>query len=666
MKHLLSPVSIGNCTLQNRIVLTAASLCRSPNGMVTPELIDFYAARAKGGVGLLMVGAAGVDPIRRSHGTILQACEDSYIPELQKITHAVHKEGGKLFLQLYHPGAYADPTMHKQTAIAPSSYYCKFTRQQTLAMTKDEIHQIISFFAAAAKRSQTAGFDGVELCGSVGYLIAEFLSAATNHRTDEYGGSLSNRMRFLLEIVHAVKEATGAAFPLSVRLSGEDYIPKGNTIEDTVQIACALEQAGVDALNITGGWHESHIPQITGHVPRGGYLHLAHRVKEAVSIPVIGCNRLDWESGQRAVFQGDCDLVGLCRPLIADPDLVKKAAKCQTNEIRRCLSCNQECLDRVFANQPVRCAVNPFIGTEQNRPSLREIGKKILVIGAGISGMTYAALAAAGNHVTIAEQSGTYGGTANLLKKLPALEDSGTYIDGLYQQCLRQKVTFQFYTSYSPAQIEALLKERKFDRVVIAAGAATSSPNIPILSGKVYSALDCMELDLPGKVVFIGNDFRTYELALGFAKKRMSHRIESEQFFAKWTGIPKLEQNIESGTVTCIGPLKKSGNGMAKSIQWAALLEGKHLGVQQIPNAKITSVMEKGVHYIQEDAEYFLPADAVFLSTGWMPNPSFAPEQFPPEIREQLLWIGDSKTPGRISSAVRTAAKAALSESTIY
>ena len=376
---LLTPIQIGSCQLKNRFVMTAACLCRCTDGFVTEDTIDFYQARARGGVGLVIAGAAGVDPTRRSQAGMMQICDDTFLPGLLQLTERIHQEDGKIFLQLLHAGAYAHPAEYGGAEpIAPSPYVSGLTRTQTQEMTHEQIQEIIGYFADAAARTVKAGFDGVELCGSVGYLIAEFLSSATNHRADEYGGSLENRMRFLLELVDAVKTAVGPDFPLMVRLSGADLIPNGNTVEDFVQIGKALEQHGVDAIDITGGWHESRIPQITAHVPHGAYSRFGKALKQQVSIPVIACNRMDLPSGRKALKNRECDLVGMCRPFLADPNLVHKFQHGRAAEIHRCLSCNQECLDRVFGGNPVGCAVNRFLGRELEKPICRDSGKKIL------------------------------------------------------------------------------------------------------------------------------------------------------------------------------------------------------------------------------------------------------------------------------------------------
>ncbi len=661
MEPLLSPLTIGSCLLQNRLIFTAASLCRSPDGFVHEDTIQFYRARAKGGAGLVLAGGAGVDPDRQAPG-MMQVCSDACIPGLAKLAHSVQEAGSKCFLQLLHEGAYAHPLPEGLSPLAPSSYQSGLTGIQTQEMSLSQIRQAVSYFADAAQRARQAGFDGVEICASVGYLPAEFLSAATNHRTDAYGGPLENRMRFLLEIVEAIQTNTGNDFPILVRLSGADMIPHGNRLEDTVKIAKALQTQGVAALSITGGWHETRIPQITGHVPRGGYRFLAKAVKEQVSIPVIACNRMDIPSGRKALLEGCCDAVGLCRPFLADPDLGRKLRKGREPEIRSCLSCNQECLDRVFAGKPVGCAVNPFVGQEDKAWIDADQGKHILVIGAGISGMAYAALAARKNRVEVWEKSGRWGGTARLLAKLPHWQDVSGYADSLYSQCLRHGVAFSWYREASPSQLCDLLQSHTYDKVVIAAGAQPEPPAFPVdPEARAYPLWQWVEQCLPlGKhTVVLGNDFRGLEAALFCAKQRRLS-LEQQEFFSLWTspeeiGFPTGQET----SVVCLGPLKKPGSGMARSVLWACLLEAKKEGIQCVGEAEILRVTPQTVQYRQHGEEKEIPADTVLFAHRWQPAPAFRQTSWPAELLPRIVFLGDAKTPGRISEAVRSAVQAA-------
>ncbi len=665
IEPLLQPISIGPCPIKNRFVMTAASLCRCTDGLVNHETIDFYKARAKGGTGLLIAGAAGIDPHRRSRSGMMQICEDTFLPGLRHLTEAVHQEGSKIFLQLLHPGAYASPKEYGESApLAPSAYVSGLTGIQTTEMTISQIQEIIGYFAQAAVRTREAGFDGVELCASVGYLIAEFLSSATNHRTDSYGGSLENRMRFLLEIADAVKEAAGQDFPLMVRLSGADLIPNGNAMDDFVGIGKALEEHGADAISVTGGWHESRIPQITAQVPQGAYRFYARVLKQQISIPVVACNRMNLSIGRQALLQGDCDLVGMCRPLLADPELVNKFEQNRTREIYHCLSCNQECLDRVFGGMPVGCTINPKIGHETQPSQCRDHGKKILVIGAGISGLVYAGAAAADNEVTVWEKSGYFGGAGRILFQLPNWHDGKAYLDALYQTCLRQGVTFRWHQDATPALLQTLLETHVYDKIVIATGAQLGTPDFPMEDGaKVCSMQEWMEKDWPlaPHTVILGNDFRALEFALFCAKKAGTAAPESA-FYAEWFPPfppPTVHHCVPS--VTCIGPHRKPGAGMAKSVLWAVLKEARHSNLNLISEATVHHISPSEVLFQQGDNLQSIPADLVILAHNWRPSKLASQlPSLPAELQDRITVIGDAKAPARITQAVQTALAAAM------
>lgn len=662
---LLTPISIGSCQLKNRLVLTAASLCRCPDGLASQETIDFYKARAKGGTGLLVAGAAGVDPSRRSSRGMMQIYDDSFLPGLRRLTEEVHGLDGKIFLQLLHPGAYASPSEYgNEPPIAPSAYTSGLTGAQTLAMTIPQIRETVDHFAQAALRTRQAGFDGVELCASVGYLIAEFLSSATNHRTDHYGGPLEHRVRFLLEIIDAVKRAAGEDFPLMVRLSGADLIPNGNTIEDFIWIGKTLEQHGVHAVSVTGGWHETRIPQITAHVPHGAYRFYARALKQQVSIPVVACNRMDLPTGRQALLDGDCDLVGMCRPLLADPNLLRKFEQNRTAEITHCLSCNQECLDRVFAGMTVGCTVNPAVGHEMEPSGCRDHGKNILVIGAGISGLVYAGAAAADNSVTVWEQSGHFGGAARFLFQLPNWHDGQSYLHALYQNCIRQGVAFHWYQTATPDLLRNLLERHAYDKIIVAAGAQLRVPDFPVEDGtKLCTIPEFMEKGWPlaPHTVILGNDFRAFEFAL-FCAEQASSPAPEATFYGKWfPPFPPPQRTFKIPSVTCLGPHRKPGAGMAKSVLWAAQKQAKHANLNLVSGATIHRVSRSGVLFEQGGTLQEIPVDLAILAHGWQPaNLVSEVAGWPAELQSRMEIIGDARTPARITQAVQTAFAAAV------
>ena len=382
--------------IKNRVVMTAANLAyASEKGLVTEKIVDFYRERARGGTGLLVAGAIGVDPERVNTAGTMQLSSDECIPGMRELTGAVHEEDGKIFAQLWHPGAYALPSQFGGACpVAPSSYYCSFSRCKTEALSIAEIQSVIQYFADASGRAKTAGFDGLEIMASAGYLISQFLSPLTNMRNDSYGGSLSGRMTFLREIIQAVRAEAGPDLPVMVRLSGNDFMAGGNNNDDCIRIAQECELYGADALDITGGWHESRIPQLTEDVPQGAFAYLAARVKRNVSIPVVACNRMNEAIGEQLLEEGSADYIGFCRQLIADPEYTRKIRE-NTESIKRCTACNRGCLDRIFKGKPLECVLRhaPDISghdiscNAETEHGSSARGKNIIVCGGSTSGV---------------------------------------------------------------------------------------------------------------------------------------------------------------------------------------------------------------------------------------------------------------------------------------
>ncbi|MEJ2717101.1 MAG: NADH:flavin oxidoreductase [Deltaproteobacteria bacterium] len=382
---LFEPISIGPVSLANRIVMTAMHLNYTPNGEVNDKFIDFYRARACGGVGLIIVGGAEIDDEACGIDLFLSIKDDRFIPGLKRYTDSIHEEGGKSAVQLYMAGAYSFCGMKGLPVLAPSEYVSQLSRQKTTAMTLEDIERVQQDFVQAARRAKEAGFDAVEVLGSAGYLICQFLSPKTNSREDEYGGPLENRMRFGLEVVQKVRQEVGPETALIVRVAGNDFVPGSHTNNEARVFARACQEKGADCINVTGGWHESRVPQITMDLPQAGFAYLARGIKENVDVPVVSCNRInDPLIAEEVLHQGVADLIGMGRGLIADPEFPNKAREGRFDEIRRCVACNQRCFDHVFMLRPVGCIVNPAAGREAETQITRtDRPKKILVAGAG-------------------------------------------------------------------------------------------------------------------------------------------------------------------------------------------------------------------------------------------------------------------------------------------
>lgn len=355
MDYLFKPIEIRKMGLKNRIVMPSIGCF-----FVGEQLKNFYIERADGNVGLIVIGPTAIDEDNPSY---INVYNDEFIPELRDLAESIKAHGSRVGLQLWHPGRYSSfPGDHVVSASdIPAPI---FTRQRPRALTIPEIENLEDEFADGALRTKKAGFDCVEFTAATGYLISQFLSSATNKRTDKYGGSLENRARFLLNIIDKTRDKVGEDFPILCRISGNEYVEGGNTLEDQKSIAIMLEKAGVDALNVNVGWHESPIDQMSMMVPRGGFIYLAAKIKEVVNIPVIASHRInDPVLANDIIKEGKADMVAMARPLIADPELPKKAKEGRFNEIRTCIACNS-CFDMVFEGLPITCLVNPAVGRE--------------------------------------------------------------------------------------------------------------------------------------------------------------------------------------------------------------------------------------------------------------------------------------------------------------
>ena len=701
MKRILTPCSIGTCTIKNRFVMTAANLGWCEDGFVTKKVTAFYRERAKGHVGLLIAGAAGVDPVRVNQTGMMQIYDDRFIGPMRELTEAVHQEGSRIFLQLMHAGAYARKEEHSgMTAAAPSSYLCPFTREETEELTKERIREIIQWFADGALRAKKAGFDGVELIGSAGYLIAEFLSGATNRRTDTYGGAVEQRTRFLMEIIQAVRQTVGSEYPLMVRLSGADFIPDGNGPGEAAKVA-ALISTQVDAIDVTGGWHESQVPQITYNVPEGMYLYLAKNIKQAAKVSVIGCNRLTAGKAEEALEKGWADMAGMLRELIADPYLVRKYEEGRADAIRPCLACNQECLDAIFSGGGIGCVVNPLVGQEsclqgeeaekdvhaaaavwtsdgqENRqengrpgtPAEKKPGnqaeKRILVIGAGVSGMVYAATTAKrGYTVTVWEKETGYGGAAAAVAHVPYRKDIKKYLDYLFRQCVDAGVRFCWRKEASEEILADLLDAGQYGRVILAAGADWEPPDYgQPKEVKIYRPEEVMRGEiLPGrKIVIIGSGYKAVQTAQycaaaekeGDQERRFLERYAPDQItFAdnimKW-GDPEI---------TLLAPAKRAGGGFGKSTRWMMLKDIKKQGVTVETGVQILGLEKDRVLFRKDGEEKMVEADLIVGAFGWKKK-EFSPA-FTKAFADRVETIGDAVQPGRISEAVKQAFYAAM------
>ncbi len=425
-KHLLSPITINKTEIKNRVVYPSLGTLFSVDGKLNDRYYNYFEEKARGGTGMVTVGPVGIDEL--GSGVITMSLDnDDAIPSFKKMASLIKEAGAKAWVQLFHAGAYSHPFMiGGKDPIAPSAVFSNYSKTTPREMTLEDINDTKEAFASAAARAKEAGFEGVEIIASAGYLITQFLSPLKNQRTDNYGGSLENRVRFPREVIELTRDRLGPDFPLTIRMAGNDFVVGSNTDSETPEFAKVYEKAGIDAINVTGGWHETNVPQMTPNLPRSGFAFLAHNIKKVVSIPVITSNRISTpDVAEKVLKDGYADMVSVGRALIADPQWVNKAAAGKVNEIKPCVACLQGCMDGIMTGQGVSCVANPIAGHEGVREIKKtEVPKKIMVIGAGLAGLEAAVTATqAGHSVQIFEKDDEIGGQIWLAGAPPHKEE---------------------------------------------------------------------------------------------------------------------------------------------------------------------------------------------------------------------------------------------------
>ena len=654
--HLFSPIAINRLVLKNRIVMSAMHLGYATGGEVTDRLVNFYAARARGGVGLIIVGGCPIDPYG-SMADMIAIYDDRFLSGLEKLTHVVHAEGAGIVAQLYQAGRYTHSSMiGGERPFSASASRSKFTGETPRALDLEEIPEVQDHFAEAAVRAQRAGFDGVEILGSAGYLISQFLSPLTNRRDDRYGGTFENRMRFGLEVVEEVRRAVGSDYPIVMRLAGNDFMPGGNTNREAGMFASELEKVGVDLFNITGGWHETRVPQLTSFVPRKAYTYLAQGIKNSVCVPVIASNRInDPGLAEQIIRDGEAHMVTMARALLADPELPNKAAQGRTDRIIHCVACNQGCFDHTFSQKPVTCLVNPLAGLEGGihiHPARRK--KRVLVIGGGPAGMKAACTAAERGHaVTLVEKGERLGGQMRLNRNIPGRGEMFTAVRDLkkYLEALGVEVILKREANVS------FVKARAPEVIVLATGARPHLPNIPgIERPEILQAWDVLsgKVAVGKRVVIIGGNAVGLETALFLAHQGtitpevlyflFSNRAESRE---------TLGDLINKGNkeVTVLEKDNGAGRDFGKSTRWTVMAELRRLGVKVLTGSQAGAVEGGGVRFRKKNKEKILPADTVVLATGAVRENRLMArmEGLAPEIH----LIGDAKSPRNALEAIR-------------
>ncbi len=618
---LFEPIRINNLEVGNRIYMPAMHLGMADNFEVTDRIIHFYAERARGAAGMICVGYATVDELSGNTQNI-GGHKDEFIPGLRRLADAIKNNGARSAAQLNHAGRYnMSFFLNGQQPVAPSPIASRMTRETPRELTIDEIKELVDAFARAALRMKKAGFEAVEVLSGTGYLISQFLSPLTNHRNDEYGGSLENRMRFGLEIVRAIRKLVGDDFPLIVRMNGNDFMPGGQRSPELHEYAKALVENGVDALCINVGWHEARVPQIVSFVPRGVFAYLARGIKEKVDVPVIASHRInDPGVARKLIADGMCDMVAMGRSLIADPYLPKKAKEGREDEIIHCIACAQGCFDHLFELKPVECLCNPRAGHEAELSAEKtDRPRKVMVVGGGPAGMS-AALSAheIGHSVTLYERSGRLGGQLFLASAPPGREEFLELAKDLERQLAVKGIPVALNQT---VDIDLIEKEAP-DLVILATGAEPISPPIPGSDRpNVVQAWDVLEdrVATGRKVVVIGGGAVGVETAMLLAEKGALSGDELKFLLVNKAEDPEtLYELATKGTkeVVLIEMINKIGKDIGRSTRWGMLQDMSRFGITSDVETRALEITDTGVKVQRGETVEEIEADTVVIAAG--------------------------------------------------
>lgn len=622
---LLTPLDLGFTQLRNRVLMGSMHTGLEEEKGGFDKLAAFYGERARGGVGLIVTG--GIAPNLRGrlvpHGS--QLSFPWQVAKHKKVTSAVHQEGGKIALQILHAGRYA----YHPFSLAPSVLKAPISPFKPRAMSERQIRGTIRDFAATAQLARSAGYDGVEVMGSEGYLINQFICERTNKRTDDWGGSSENRMRFPVEIVRAIRERVGPDFIIIFRLSMLDLVEQGSSLEEVIALGQALEQVGVTLINTGIGWHEARIPTIATSVPRGAFSWVTAELKKHLKVPLITTNRINTpEVAERILAGGEADMVSMARPFLADPEFVIKAAENRADEINTCIACNQACLDHVFKQKRASCLVNPRACFETELTFGRvPQPKKLAVVGAGPAGLAFACYAAErGHQVSLFDQASEIGGQFNFAKQIPGKEE--------FHETLRY-----FAKRLEKCGVELYLGERQsaesllgggFDEVILATGIRPRTPNIPgIEHAKVMSYLDVLRDHKPvgEKVAVIGAGGIGFDVAEYLVEGKGDR---SRDHWLKEWGIDK--QLGERGGL--MAPVidaperqvwllqrkeSKVGDGLGKTTGWIHRTVLKNRKVEMLSGVQYLRIDDEGLHIQVGEQQQCLPVDQVIICAGQEP-----------------------------------------------
>ncbi|WP_304452646.1 FAD-dependent oxidoreductase [Nocardiopsis sp. YSL2] len=628
--HLLEPLDLGFTTLPNRVIMGSmhVGLEEVPQGF--ERMAAFYAERARGGVGLIVTGGIAPNAEGATFKGAAKLTTGAEADEHRQITEAVHREGGRIAMQILHTGRYA----FDENLVAPSALQAPINPFVPRALTDDEVERTIDDFARAAELAQSAGYDGVEVMGSEGYLINQFIVSATNRRDDRWGGSYENRMRFPVEIVRRVRERVGPDFILIYRLSMLDLVPGGSTAEEVLQLARAVEEAGATIINTGIGWHEARIPTIATSVPRGAYSRVTRRLMGQVSVPLVAVNRINTPEVAEAVLaEGHADMVSLARPLLADPHFVAKAGAGAPEEINTCIGCNQACLDHTFSLKVTSCLVNPRACHETELVlSPTRVRKNVAVVGAGPAGLAFSVSAAeVGHAVTLFDSAEEIGGQLNMARRVPGKEEFDETLRYFRVQLDKHGVDLRLRTTVTADDLDG------YDEVVIATGVAPRTPDIPgIDHPKVVGYVDVLRggAAVGDTVAIIGAGGIGFDVAEFLTDGGEGASQDPDEFFRQWGvdtdlatpgGLQGPERAAAPRSVHLLQrKTTKVGAGLGKTTGWIHRLELRHRGVEMVAGADYDRIDDEGLHLTVDGDKRVLDVDTIVVCAGQDPRRDLA------------------------------------------
>lgn len=621
---LFSPLDLGFTTLKNRVLMGSMHTGLEELTGGETRLAAFYAERARHGVALIVTGGIAPSPsgVTVAHGAVLN--HKKQLAPHRIVTEAVHREGGKIALQILHTGRYS----YQPNLVAPSAIQAPINPFTPHALSHEEILTLINEFADCALLAREAGYDGVEIMGSEGYLINQFLALRTNQRDDQWGGSYSQRMRFAVEVVRQIRQQVGDDFIIIYRLSLLDLVEGGSCFEEAVQLAQAIERAGATLINTGIGWHEARIPTIATSVPRGAFRWVTKKLKEHVSLPLIATNRINTpEIAEEILAAGDADMVSMARPFLADAEWVSKAATGHQAEINTCIGCNQACLDQIFAGKVTSCLVNPRACHETLMPiHPTEHPKRLAIVGAGPAGLATAINAAArGHHVTLFDAAAKIGGQFTVAMQIPGKEEFAETLRYYQQMLSKTGVTLHLNHYVTPSMLS------DYDEIILATGIEPRMPGIEgITHPKVLSYLDVLrsKAAVGQRVAIIGSGGIGFDTAMYLSQQGESTSLSIPRFCEEW-GIdtdlstpgglcePTLHRAQHTREIVLLQRKNsRPGAGLGKTTGWIHRTTLLARGVKMMAGVNYQRIDDEGLHLLVDGKSQCLEVDNVIICAG--------------------------------------------------